>query len=61
MVQFTLKKKTMTSLAILEDRQAEVLSGGWKVKVNNSLNNSFNSINNNFQFGSILQIGSTAS
>jgi hypothetical protein len=59
MVQFTLQKKTMASLAILEDRQAEVLSGGLnKFKVSNNSTNSGNvngSVtikNSNFQIGS---------
>jgi hypothetical protein len=61
MVQFTLKKKTMASLAILEDHQAEVLSGGWKiVNIGSPAINSFNSTNNNTFLFSNFQIGSTA-
>jgi hypothetical protein len=58
MVQFTLQKKTMTSLAILEDRQAEVLSGGWEVKVGKRSKNSgnFNGNGNDFR-NALIQIG----
>jgi hypothetical protein len=58
MVQFTLQKKTMASLAILEDRQAEVLSGGWTVTVGKRSKNSgnFNGNTNDFR-NALIQIG----
>jgi hypothetical protein len=59
MVQFTLQKKTMASLAILEDRQAEVLSGGWTVTVGKRSKNSGNANGNVTIKNSNFQIGST--
>jgi len=62
MVQFTLQKKTMASLAILEDRQAEVLSGGYVYysSFGANGNNSGNFIGNNSVGNSgNVQIGST--
>jgi hypothetical protein len=52
----------MTSLAFLEDRQAEVLSGGlrkFKVSVGNSSSNSGNANGNVTIKDSNFQIGST--
>jgi hypothetical protein len=56
------RKKTMTSLAFLEDRQAEVLSGGlrkFKVSVGNKSNNSGNANGDITIKDSNFQIGST--